>query len=308
MNRVCAVLVSRNRKSLLRESLLALSQLSRPVQAALVVDNASDDGTPEMLAREFGHIHTLHLKTNSGSSGGYYAGIDWAYRHGFEWIWTLDDDSIADPNSLAELLRTRESFAPQDRPDLLASRVLWTDGSLHPMNVQKPKLYDPHRQFLAAEQAAMSIRFTSFVSMLMHRSLVEKYGLPIPGYFLWNDDVEYSARMLHQEFGVVVPSSVVVHKTPQKHVPATSVGSKYFFEVRNKLWIIRHSKAFDRGEKIWMGRSLVRRTLRHLIESPKSLGAIGRGIAAGCFMKPSHAAPVAISTSADSTASTTIAA
>jgi rhamnopyranosyl-N-acetylglucosaminyl-diphospho-decaprenol beta-1,3/1,4-galactofuranosyltransferase len=308
MNRVCAVLVSRNRKSLLRESLAALSELSRPVQGAVVVDNASEDGTPEMLAGEFGHVHTIRLKDNSGSSGGYYAGIDWAYRQGFEWIWTLDDDSIADRNALAELLRARERFAVGERPDLLASRVLWTDGSLHPMNVQKPKLYDARGQFLAAEQAAMSIRFTSFVSMLMHRSLVEKYGLPIPGYFLWNDDVEYSARMLKTEFGVMVPASVVVHKTPEKHVPATSVGGKYFYEVRNKLWIMRHSGAFSRGEKIWMGKSLGRRTIRHLIESPGSFGAVMRGISSGLLGKPSLEGPEVISSSAKSLDATTIAA
>ena len=228
MNRVCAVLVSRNRKSLLRESLRALSELTRPVQGAVVVDNASDDGTGEMLRGEFGHVTTIRLGENSGSSGGYYAGIEWAYRQGFEWIWTLDDDSIAERNALGELLRARERFAPEDRPNILASWVVWTDGSLHPMNVQKPKLYDARRQFLAAENAGMSIRFTSFVSMLMHRSMVEKYGLPIPGYFLWNDDVEYSGRILREEFGVMVPASVVVHKTAEKHVPASSVGGNIF--------------------------------------------------------------------------------
>jgi rhamnopyranosyl-N-acetylglucosaminyl-diphospho-decaprenol beta-1,3/1,4-galactofuranosyltransferase len=294
VNRVCAVLVTRNRKSLLREALAAIGELSRPVQGAVVVDNASDDGTGEMLAEEFGHVNVLRLEKNAGSAGGYYVGIDWAYRQGFEWIWTLDDDSIARADALGELLRARERFEEADRPDVLASRVLWSDGSLHPMNVQKPKLYDARRQFLAAENATMSMRFSSFVSMLIHRRMVEKYGLPIPGYFLWNDDVEYSARMLRNEFGVMVPASVVVHQTQEKHVPATSVGGKYFYEVRNKLWIMRGSRAFDRGEKMWMGRSLLRRTWGHLREagfSRESLGAVGRGIVAGIFGEPERGGP-----------------
>jgi rhamnopyranosyl-N-acetylglucosaminyl-diphospho-decaprenol beta-1,3/1,4-galactofuranosyltransferase len=311
MNRVCAVLVSRNRKSLLRESLSALAELTRPVQAVVVVDNASTDGTPLMLAREFGHVDVISLQTNAGSAGGYHAGIDWAARKGFDWIWTLDDDSIPHCAALAALLNTRERFSPGRRPELLASKVVWTDGSLHPMNVQKPKLYAPDEQFAAAEHGALSIRFTSFVSMLIHRPLVETYGLPIPGYFLWNDDVEYSARILRREFGVMVPASLVVHKTPEKHVPATSVGGKYFYEIRNKLWIIRHSDAFAPDEKWWMARSLIRRTWRYLRDagfSRQSATAVARGVAGGLFARSDTTPPQQMSPTAFSREASTIAA
>jgi len=295
MNHVCAILVSRNRKSLLRETLFALANQTRPPQAIVVVDNASTDGTPLMLARQFPHVAVLAMPRNTGSAGGYHVGIRWALQQGFDWVWTLDDDSVPQPGALAALLHCHERFSPDRRPCLLASKVLWTDGSLHPMNVQKPKLYDADLQFTAAEQGAMSIRFTSFVSMLVHRRLIEAHGLPIAGYFLWNDDVEFSARLLRHEFGVMVPDSIVVHKTPSKHVPATSIGGKYFYEVRNKLWIIRHSSAFSRGEKWWMAKSLLRRTWRHLRQSRfsrQSASAIARGLAAGLCSSPQTAIPL----------------
>jgi GT2 family glycosyltransferase len=289
MQRICAVLVTHNRKSLLRESLLAVRAQIHPPQTILVIDNASTDGTAEMLATQFPHVIVLNLPQNTGSSGGYRIGIDWAARHDFDWIWTLDDDSLPHPDALAALLKCREQFDSHMRPDLLASKVVWTDGSLHPMNIPKPKLYDADRQFTAAAHAAMSIRFTSFVSMLVHRRVVEKYGLPLASYFMWNDDVEYSGRILRHEFGVMAPASVVIHKTAAKHVPAASIGGKYFYEVRNKLWIIRHSTGFDRGEKWWMLRSLARRTWRHLRDTHfagPDVRAVLRGIVAGIGPMP----------------------
>jgi len=303
--------VSRNRKSLLREALSALGQSTRPVQAVVVVDNASTDGTPVMLAGEFGHVDVIHLKENAGSAGGYHVGIDWAARQGFDWIWTLDDDSIPHRSALAALLNGRERFPAGHRPDLLASKVVWIDGALHPMNVQKPKLYNPEEQFAAAEHGTMAIRFTSFVSMLIHRRLIETYGLPIPGYFFWNDDVEFSARILRREFGVMVPSSLVVHKTHEKHVPVKSMGAKYYYELRNKLWIIRHSDAFARDEKWWMAKSLIRRTWRHLRDigfTRQSMLAIVRGAATGLILKPNMKAPVPVLASNESLDSATIAA
>jgi GT2 family glycosyltransferase len=135
----------------------------------------------------------------------------------------------------------------------------------------------------------MSIRFTSFVSMLIPRRQLDRFGLPIAGYFLWNDDVEFSARILRSELGVLVPSSVVTHKTALKHVPSTRNDGKYYFEVRNKLWIVRHSDAFARDEKRWMLKSLAKRTWRFLIDNrfhPAAVRAVMRGVRDGLLTKP----------------------
>jgi GT2 family glycosyltransferase len=259
---------------LLREVLSAVLNQSRVPDGIVVVDNASAPETAAMLAADFPSVQVLSLKHNIGGAGGYAAGIKWAADAGFDWLWTLDDDSIPQFDALAALLDCRESFPPLSRPMLLASKVVWNDGSLHPMNIQKPKLYDAEAQFLAAGHAAMSIRFSSFVSTLIHRSLVQSHGLPVAGYFLWNDDIEFTARLLRRNFGVMVPASVVWHKTAVKHVPATSLAEKYYYEVRNKLWIIFRSSAFSPAEKWWMAKSLALRTIRHVAGNRCSFASV----------------------------------
>src|SRR4051794_12189716 len=107
---VCAVLVTYNRSTLLREALAALLRQTRPVERILVVDNASTDGTRSMLGDEFPQVDVLTLPENVGSAGGFHAGIAHAFGRGFEWIWTLDDDAIAEPSALAALLAARLDF------------------------------------------------------------------------------------------------------------------------------------------------------------------------------------------------------
>ena len=50
--KVTAVVVTFNRKELLREALAALAAQERPVDRVLVIDNASTDGTPEQVRAE----------------------------------------------------------------------------------------------------------------------------------------------------------------------------------------------------------------------------------------------------------------
>jgi GT2 family glycosyltransferase len=286
---VCAVLVTHNRARLLREAISAVAAQSRRPDSLVVVDNASTDQTADILRTEFPGAVVLRFGENRGSSGGYHAGIRHAGRLGCDWVWTLDDDTIARPDALEQLLAAADSFPATRRPSIVASKVVWTDGSLHPMNVQKPKLHDPESQFLAASLGTMSIRFSSFVSMLIRTDAICRHGLPVAGYFMWNDDVEFSGRILRDELGVVAPASVVCHKTAAPHQPGTDTDGKYFYEIRNKTWLMRHSPAFDRSEKWWMARSLLRRTWAYLRRNRwnrVATGAVARGLWAGLATRP----------------------
>ncbi|MER3603731.1 MAG: hypothetical protein C4298_08345, partial [Thermus sp.] len=85
--RVCAVVVTYNRKELLRECLETLRGQTRKVDHILVVDNASTDGTEEVLRAEFPEVEVLRLPENQGSSGGFHEGMKRAYEEGFDWLW-----------------------------------------------------------------------------------------------------------------------------------------------------------------------------------------------------------------------------
>jgi rhamnopyranosyl-N-acetylglucosaminyl-diphospho-decaprenol beta-1,3/1,4-galactofuranosyltransferase len=104
MPAVIAVVPTYNRKALLVECLKAIFSQTVPVAGVVVVDNASSDGTDELL-RKRGlladpRVDYLRCKANGGSSGGYHEGVKRAYLTKADWIWLMDDDAIPTPDAL----------------------------------------------------------------------------------------------------------------------------------------------------------------------------------------------------------------
>ena len=54
----------------------------------------------------------------------------------------------------------------------------------------------------AALAGARQIRTASFVSILLDARAVREISLPRTSYFLWNDDFEYTSRILRGRVGL----------------------------------------------------------------------------------------------------------
>lgn len=281
---VCAVIPTYDRRDLLLETLDGLARQTQPCDAALVVDNASTDGSAEAVAHRHPSVDVLRLATNTGSAGGFSAGIDWALRRGYDWVWLIDNDSIPDPDALGELLGAHARFPPGGRPVLLASKVVWTDGSILPLNVPLFKRHEIETFYGAAAKATLSVRAAPYAGLLVSAEVIRRCGLPIAGYFLWNDDIEWTGRLLRNDFGVLVPTSVLCHKTPGNPATVAEAGPRFFYEIRNKMWMLRGSDAFGKAEKFRFGAMLMVRTFQFLRAEPSLPGAlatVARGVAGG---------------------------
>ena len=73
--RVCAIIATRNHRALLHPCLKALLTQRQPLQGIVVVDNASSDGTPQMLTEEFPTVRLLGPERNTGAAGAFKVGI-----------------------------------------------------------------------------------------------------------------------------------------------------------------------------------------------------------------------------------------
>lgn len=240
--RACAVVVTYERPELLARCLDALLAQTRRADHILVVDNASADATPDILRDRFGAddgVELLRLAENVGGAGGFHVGMRTAYERGYGWLWLMDDDSLPTPEALERLLDGAARAPRGERPLVLASQVVWKDGRLHPMNVPWPRWRWPGEAALAARSRLVLIRSTTFVSALVRREAVERFGLPLAHYFIWADDVEFTARVLREAPGYLVPDSLVRHWTKAPHTSVTDSGGRFYFHVRNSLWLLR---------------------------------------------------------------------
>ena len=137
----CAIVVTFNRRDLLAECLQALAEQTLAVDEIIVVDNASTDGTAEMVRERFPQVRLEALAENRGGAGGFHHGLGLAHELGHEWLWLMDDDTIPAPGALAAL-HDGIGRAPK-RPAMVSSQVQWTDGTLHPMNYPHPRWRSP---------------------------------------------------------------------------------------------------------------------------------------------------------------------
>jgi GT2 family glycosyltransferase len=236
---VQVVLVTHNRRALLEQALAALAAQDRRPAAVLVVDNASSDGTAEMVREHFPGVELLVLDTNQGGAGGFHEGMKRCYERGAQWMWLMDDDTIPAPSALSELLAAAERLRTDGAPMLLASKALWRDGRVHPMNAPGLDRDRMERVVRGAELGLMPLRSATFVSLLVNRSAVERYGLPFKRFFIWSDDIEYTGRILQEETGFLVPTSVVEHRTATAHSAMSAPPERFYYHVRNTLFMIR---------------------------------------------------------------------
>jgi rhamnopyranosyl-N-acetylglucosaminyl-diphospho-decaprenol beta-1,3/1,4-galactofuranosyltransferase len=287
--RVVAVVVAWNRRELLTECLAALEAQTRRVDAIVVVDNASTDGSADAAKQTADRADIVRMERNTGGAGGFTVGLHRALTaHAADVIWLMDDDTVPTPTALEELVA---AFTRPGAPAVLAcSRVVWTDGSDHPMNTPRP---DPFasartRERLAAE-GLVPVRSASFVSMAVTADRVREVGLPIVDYFLWNDDFEFSTRVLRGQRGVAVLGSVVRHLTKRRGATDDDPGERFYFEVRNKLWMFRLSTGLTGREKLVYGASSLLRWVRTFAKSRSRrvlLSAFARGWKDGIRTRP----------------------
>ncbi len=251
---VHVVLVTHNRRELLVQALSALRAQDRLPQVVLVVDNASADGTPDMVRQRFPEVELLVLPSNEGGAGGFHEGMKRAYERGAEWLWLMDDDTIPRPSALSELLAAARRWDGEEPPALLASKALWRDGQMHPMNAPGMDRDRMDRVVRGAERGLMPLRSATFVSLLVHRRVVERYGLPLKRFFIWSDDIEYTGRVLQRETGFLVPTSVVEHRTASAHTAMSASPERFYYHVRNTLFMIRGPgrRARDRVILVWV--------------------------------------------------------
>lgn len=265
--RVVAVVVAWNRRDLLLRCLDGLAAQERRPDAVVVVDNASTDDSAAAARSHPVVTEVVTLPVNTGGAGGFAAGIARAAStHDASRVWVMDDDTVPTPTALAELLDAVARFGGDVA--VAASRADWTDGREHPMNTPRRRVGLPRRHHARADAVgARQIRSASFVSILIDAAAVWDAGLPRAAYFLWNDDFEYTARLLRRRFGLYVPASRVHHLTKTFGASDADPGPRFYNEVRNKVWLFTRSEALAPWEKLLYGASTLRRWARTLARS-----------------------------------------
>jgi dTDP-4-dehydrorhamnose reductase len=267
MDQIFAVVLSYKRKDLLKRCLEGIAAQSRRCDAVIVVDNASNDGTEEMLLESsIDNLKVYVLSHNTGASGGFSAGYRIAYQQGADFIWMMDDDVIPDPDALQTLVEAGDRLKQREQPfSYLISVARTADGLLTnvPSVDQRNNAIDYENWPDLLELGVIPVRPATYVSILVPRASLQRYGLPLADMFMWGDDTEYTLRLSQHEPGYLVAASKVRHlrkvngsiSVEREVDPARIALHRHF--IRNEVFIARRYRSRRQVMTLFLSRLIL---------------------------------------------------
>ncbi|WP_295360827.1 glycosyltransferase [uncultured Pseudoramibacter sp.] len=216
----------------------------------LIVDNCSSDGTKEYLDRwkaEPAEIkrHVIHLDSNTGGAGGFYAGMQEALKLSSDWIWVSDDDAYPRRNALKNLKDYYQGLTPEKQNEIAAlCCAVYNQGKVHEWHrnhMKQTKLKVKIFPSTAEEyqKKAFPIEIFSYVGAMIKSSVLKKVGLDRKEFFIYCDDQEHSIRIAREGKIFCVPSAIIDHDTPPFDRKVINWGR--YYKVRNDLLMIKYN-------------------------------------------------------------------
>ena len=292
---VLAVVVTHNRLELLKKCVAALEAQSERCDI-LLVDNASDDQTPqwaEQARSANDRISCVRLEQNTGGAGGFYFGMKWAVERGYRFAWLRDDDCIVCGDSLQKLLEADSLLGGPEQYGFLSSVVLWKDGRDCVMNHPTvDKRY--YTKIEALREGILRINQATFVSLFLPVRTIREFGYVIREYFIWNDDIEYTRRLARrgQRPSYLVGQSQVYHMMENNGGNSIATDDiarlwRYVYAYRNESYTYRREGPVGIAKYAVRCARDVFRVLAYARDHKfRRLGAILRGAAKGLVFHP----------------------
>ncbi|YCK80694.1 glycosyltransferase family 2 protein [Arthrobacter sp. D3-18] len=237
---VTAVVVSHDGGNYLPRTLAALSDQTRPADAAIGIDTGSTDNSLDLLREALGQnsVTSFH-HARSGFGAAVRAGLqELAPADGdtqgdsVQWIWLLHDDAAPAPDALAELLHAVER-APS--VTVAGCKQLGWDNKRHLVDVglstsrwaERLTLIDADEVDQGQYDARTDTFAVNSAGMLIRRDvweLLEGFDPALPGS---GDDVDFCWRnWLAGNRVVVVPSARMFHVEHRPHGLGTSSAAR----------------------------------------------------------------------------------
>lgn len=173
------------------ERMLSASDYDLDLVDAIVVDNASTDGSAEMVRKEFPDVHLIVRDQNIGVSG---------WNEGFtaaqgEWVLALDDDCYLPPDGL----RRAVEAAQEHDADLVSFRVVST--------------HDPTAVFSDKYRTGLFMFWGCAV--LVRKTVLEELEGYDPEIFVWANELEFMLRFFDRGYRHLhFPEVVAQHMKP----------------------------------------------------------------------------------------------
>ena len=280
---VSIVIVNWNVRDLLRRCLRSISSIQHPASSIqhpavtveiIVVDNASTDGSVDMVRDEFPDVHLAANVSNRGFPAANNQGIDVAQGR---YVLLLNPDT----ELLGEALAKMVAFADQ-HPDVgvVGPQLLNPDGSVQSSRRRFPTLataffestwlqrYAPRRVLERyyvldrPDDAIQDVDWVKGAAVMARREAIEQVGPMDEGFFMYSEELEWCRRFREAGWRVVyLPTAQIVHYEgksseqvlPARHIHFQTSKVRYFYQYHGPVvagvlrWFLLGNYAWQLG-------------------------------------------------------------
>lgn len=237
---ISIIIVNYNTIDLLRDCLGSLMQSEGRACEVIVVDNASTDGSVEMVAKEFPSITVLRNRQNCGFSTANNQGLE---RAKGKYLLLLNSDTVVRPGAISAMA---EFVAANATVGAVTCKLLNADGSIQasvsnrpgPMllffrllGVSRLVSGDAARRWLsraggfflgktvrsylapyATRNSPVEVGNISGACLMLRRQAVEQVGLLDEGFFMYCEDMDYCLRLQNAGWSMYyLPQGEIIH-------------------------------------------------------------------------------------------------
>jgi len=220
--KVSVVVLSWNRRDDIVETLAALREQDYPDVEVIVVDNGSEDGTPELVERDFPEVRLIRLPRNIGITGRNNGIAD---AQG-EVIVFIDDDMVIGRDWISKAVMR---FEAEPKAGLLSAKIV---------NFYDKQICDwvhPKDAAVYADTEFESISFCCGASAV-RKALLDEVGLFAEELFIYHEEEDLAIRIIDAGYRVLYcPELVAYHKIPPGE-PYRWGEKRMYYTTRNRIW------------------------------------------------------------------------
>ncbi len=247
---IAVIVVTYNAKLYLADLLKSLSATDYGgAWKLIVVDNASTDGTREMLNAEFrmknesNILHSAFCILNSNNLGfaeGNNVGIRAALQGGADFIVLLNHDTVVKPTWLTNLAVAMRGDAQIGA--VQARLMLWPEkdkvnsvgNEIHYLGFGYTGGCRQRFTFHASRSTLHEIAYCSGAAVMYRSSALREVGLLDESFFMYHEDLDLGWRLWMSGWKNVLASDAVVY---HKYEFSRSI-KKYYFMERNRFLVL----------------------------------------------------------------------
>lgn len=243
VDRALALIVTYNGESYIEDCLNSLLHQTVSIDI-LVVDNASEDRTREIVDEYFTKVNLINVGYNSGFAHANNIGLKYAIDENYDYVLMINEDTIAEKTLVSELIKyanNNTATIPKIYSDPFKKIIWYAAGNVDFKTGIASNIQDEYRY----TDQCINVNFMTGCCMLVHTDIIKKVGFFDEDFFMYYEDTDLSLRMYENGINMIyVPSTYIWHRIQnRKDKPY-----KIYYMMRNRLyWIRKHKVCFQKS-------------------------------------------------------------